>query len=413
MSASLPWQELFARSNTRLKPSAIREILKITRRPGIISFAGGIPDPKLFPFQQLEACQQEVLKFNSVNAYQYGITQGCDELLKEISSYSNSLLRTTETENLLITNGSQQGLDLVARLFINEGDAIAVTRPCYLGALQAFMPMGPQFFEVRCDDNGPIIEDLVLALKAKPKFFYLVPAFQNPTGQSLSIERALKILSLCREAKVPIIEDAAYEGLYYEEIPRSLRSLESEQLVRSNLNYNLHGNVIFLGTFSKVIAPGFRIGWIEAPTEVAKSIIVLKQGSDLHTSSINQLIVAHFLKKYSQEYWQELRKAYKQKRDVMLNLVDSVLGSKLDYFSKPKGGLFVWIEAKAQIDFGELLSTAVDKESVAYVPGAPFFASNPQVNTMRISFATASEEDMAIGVKKIAKLMENAAGSKT
>jgi DNA-binding transcriptional MocR family regulator len=399
---------LYAKSQARLKPSAIREILKITRRPGIISFAGGVPDPKLFPFQQLEAAQQAVLKNNSVTAYQYGISQGCEELVIEIASLATSLERPTQSENILVTNGSQQGLDFVARLFLNEGDSIAVTRPCYLGALQAFAPMNPKFLEVRCDEDGPVLEDLKIALKAKPKFFYLVPAFQNPTGQSVSVHRAKEILTLCRDAKVPIIEDAAYEGLYYEDRPQSLRSLEAVWLADSGLTYNQSGNVIFLGTFSKVIAPGFRIGWIEAPEQVASSLVVIKQGSDLHSSSINQLIVAYFLKNYAQTYWVDLRKAYTRKRDVMLNLVETVLGSQLSYFSRPKGGLFIWIEAKRQLDFGVLLNAAVEQESVAYVPGAPFFASNPQHNSMRISFATASEEEMAIGIKKLSKLMETA-----
>ena len=408
MNAMLSWSALFSKSQSRLKPSAIREILKITRRPGVISFAGGVPDPKLFPYRQLEESLRVVSKEQAVIAYQYGLSQGCDELLTEISNLSNSLKRTTGNENILITNGSQQGLDLIARLFLNEGDPIAVTRPCYLGALQAFAPMDPKFLEVRCDDEGPLLEDLKIALKSSPKFFYLVPAFQNPTGQSVSVARAKEILTLCRAAKVPVIEDAAYDGLYYNERPQSLRELESIWLSENGKSYNQDGNVIFLGTFSKTIAPGFRIGWVEAPEEVSKSLIVLKQGSDLHSSSFNQLVTAHFLKTYATEYWCELRTAYRKKRDVMLGLVESVLKPELDYYSKPKGGLFVWIEAKKKIDFTEMLSAAVEKESVAYVPGAPFFASDPQINAMRISFATASEEEMATGIGKLNKLIKQA-----
>lgn len=405
MNQSLSWPTLFSKSQSRLKPSAIREILKITRRPGVISFAGGVPDPKLFPYKQLEESLRFVSKEQAVMAYQYGLSQGCEELLTEISNLSNSLNRSTNNDNILITNGSQQGLDLIARLFLSEGDPIAVTRPCYLGALQAFAPMDPKFLEVRCDDEGPIIEDLKTALKSNPKFFYLVPAFQNPTGQSVSVTRAKEILSLCRNAKIPVIEDAAYDGLYYSERPRSLRELETEWLKENKKTYDEDGHVIFLGTFSKTIAPGFRIGWVEAPEEVCKSLIVLKQGSDLHSSSFNQLVTAHFLKTYSASYWSELRVAYKRKRDVMLGLVESILKPELDYYSKPEGGLFVWIEAKKRIDFTEMLTAAVEKESVAYVPGAPFFASEPQINAMRISFATASEEEMAIGIGKIHKLM--------
>lgn len=408
MNSNLGWPALFSDSHSRLKPSAIREILKITRRPGVISFAGGVPDPKLFPAQQIEDSIQAVLKNNASNAYQYGISQGCDELLSQIAKLASSLNRPTGNENVLVTNGSQQGLDLVARLFLNEGDPIAVTRPCYLGALQAFAPMNPKFLEVRCDDNGPLLEDLKVALKSNPKFFYLVPSFQNPTGQSVSLERAEAIIQLCRDAKVTIIEDAAYEGLYYSQRPVSFRELEAKWLEQHGVSYNQSGRVIFLGTFSKVIAPGFRIGWVEAPEEVTKSLVVLKQGSDLHSSSINQLVIAHFLENFSSLYWAELRVAYKRKRDVMLELVDSILSPELDYFSKPEGGLFIWIEAKRQIDFSAMLTKAVEQESVAYVPGAPFFASDPQLNSLRISFATASEQEMALGISKIAKLISSA-----
>lgn len=406
MNLNRSWLELFSKSQSRLKPSAIREILKITRRPGIISFAGGVPDPKLFPYKQLEDSQQAILRGNIATAYQYGLSQGCEELIIEIAQLANSLKRPTKNENILITNGSQQGLDLVARLFLNEGDSIAVTRPCYLGALQAFAPMNPNFLEVRCDDNGPLIEDLKIALMSNPKFFYLVPAFQNPTGQSVSIERAKEILLLCRKAKVPVIEDAAYEGLYYEEPPQSLRALEALSLEKEGKAYDSNGNVVYLGTFSKVIAPGFRIGWVEAPEEVARSLVVLKQGSDLHTSSINQLVTAHFIKNHAAAYWSELRTAYKRKRDVMLDLVDTVLAPELSYYSRPMGGLFVWIEAKRDLDFSEMLTIAVEREAVAYVPGAPFFASSPQINSMRISFATASEEEMGIGIRKLLKLIQ-------
>lgn len=405
MSQNLDWSKLFSEAQSRLKPSAIREILKVTRKPGIISFAGGVPDPKLFPYQQLENCLQAVAKNVPQYAYQYGLTQGTEELISDICKLASELGRPTGADNVLITNGSQQGLFLVARLFLEEGDAVAVTRPCYLGALQAFAGLNPRFLEVHCDDDGPRIESLEAALKQKPKYFYIVPAFQNPTGQSVSESRAALVLEVCRKYGVPIIEDAAYEGLYYDELPLSLRALEAQTLQKESANYNDSGNVIFLGTFSKVVAPGFRIGWVEAPDAVAKSLVVLKQAADLHTSSFNQLVLSHFIRNFSETYWAQLRVAYRRKRDVMLDLVEKLLGPELSYHSRPKGGLFVWIEAKRKIDFGALLTKAVEKESIAFVPGAPFFALDPLINTARISFATASEQEMETGIGKLQKLI--------
>lgn len=404
---NLKWENFFAHANSGLKPSAIREILKVTRRPGIISFAGGVPDPVLFPLKELSSSQKRVLDTQALVAYQYGLTQGCEELLSELSLLANELGRTTTVPNLLVTNGSQQGLDLVARLFIDPSDFVAVTRPCYLGALQAFTAMQPKFLEVACDEQGPIIEQLKAALSKNPKFFYLVPSFQNPTGQSVSKERAAEILELCRNAGVPVIEDAAYEGLYYDSRPSSLRELESELLAQKGLNYDTDGRVIYLGTFSKIIAPGFRIGWVEAPARVLEAMVVLKQGSDLHSSPINQLVIADFLKHYSREYWQKLRAEYVKKRDLMLSLVADNLSDKLDYSSHPKGGLFIWMQTSKNLDFTELLKTAVDKYSIAFVPGAPFYASNPVQNTLRVSFATTSPEQMKQGIENLAKLIED------
>lgn len=329
------------------------------------------------------------------------MSQGCEELISQIASLAVTRDRPTSNKNILVTTGSQQGLDLVARLFINNGDRIAVTRPCYLGALQAFAPMNPVFLEVSSDENGPILSELEKALSQSPKFFYLVPAFQNPTGQSVSEERARAIIKMCRQAKVPIIEDAAYEGLFYEQLPKSLRSLETEICN----DYDLDGGIIYLGTFSKVIAPGLRIGWIEAPEEIAKLLVVLKQSSDLHSSTLNQLITADFLIHYAQDYWQFIRQEYVKKRDLMLDLVKSKLGKYLTYHSNPKGGLFIWVETEARFDFSQLLGEAVEKHNVAYVPGAPFFAKDPINNCLRLSFATAKPADMEKGLEAISSLL--------
>jgi DNA-binding transcriptional MocR family regulator len=399
----MDWISKFASSNSRLKPSAIREILKVTRKPGIISFAGGVPDPKLFPYTELRDSQNKIVSESAASAYQYGLSQGSEELLDQICNLAIKLSRPCRIANILITNGSQQGLDLIARLFLEEGDVVAVTRPCYLGALQAFAPMSPDFAEVACDEDGPIITDLESALSKKPKFFYLVPSYQNPTGQSVTVERAKKILNLCRQAGVPIIEDAAYEGLFYDHRPQSLRELEALDFP----DYDQDGNVIYLGTFSKVIAPGFRIGWVEAPIKVTDGLVVLKQSSDLHSSSFNQLIIADFLNRYSEEYWKILRISYRKKRDLMLALVQQYLATHLDYFSEPKGGLFVWGKLTKSIDCSELLKVAVEKYGIAFVPGSPFYAANPDINTLRLSFATASADEMEIGIKQLANLIDS------
>ena len=224
-----------------------------------------------------------------------------------------------------------------------------------------------------------------------------------------SEQRAQKILHLCRQYNVPVIEDAAYEGLYYDQRAKSLRQIEA-QINSDNSDYDSNGHVIYLGTFSKVVAPGFRIGWVEAPKKVIDALIVLKQSSDLHSSSINQLVVADFLKNYSRQYWDNLRLEYAKKRDLMLSLVRQHLADKLDYYSQPKGGLFVWMQSKQDLDFSQLLNLAVEKYNIAFVPGAPFYASNPCNNTLRVSFATASPEQMTHGIKSLAEMMEFQAG---
>lgn len=402
------WQATFSDMHGLMRPSVVREILKLATKPDMFLFGGGLPDPTLLPAASVATATQNILRASPSLALQYGATDGVGELREEIARLATSQGRPSDSHNILVTSGSQQAIDLLAGVFLNPGDAIAITRPCYLGALQIFERYSPRYIEISCDDEGPCLEDVERALSRRPAFFYFVSIFQNPTGATVSRERAEAIVALCHRYDVPIIEDGAYQELFFSERPASLRRVEAEMLAERGQDYETRGRVVFLGTFSKMMAPGLRLGWLEAPQEVTQAAALLKQATDLHTSTINQMIAAEFLREHAERHWHEIRSVYRRRRDAMVEAVDAHLAPWMVSRTDPAGGFFVWVEVDPNIDTMRLLRSAIERQGVIYTPGEPFFALNPASNFMRLSFSNVAEGTIGEGIARLAKVLDAA-----
>lgn len=400
-STPATWEDRFSAKRRLMDDSGIRAILGVASRPGTLSFAGGLPDPKLLPIKYITECADIVLRDHGSAALQYGVADGVERLTERLAKLSRSRGAECSSQNVLPTTGSQQGIDLLANGLLNRGDTIAVTRPTYLGALQIFSAFEPRYLEVSSDDEGPILAEVEAALREKPAFFYLVSIFQNPTGGTISEKRAEAIVRLCHHYDVPIVEDAAYRELFYDEPPVSLRGIESTILRRNDQRYEDNGRVLYLGTLSKVMSPGLRVGWIEAPSAVIRGLACLKQGNDLHSATFNQLIAAEFIERFAEEYWKELRNAYAERRDQAVTSARRHLGPRLVNCTNPKGGFFLWVEVDPNINTTELLANSVENFGVAFAPGAPFFARDPDSNTMRVSFSNLSPIDIERGMRAL------------
>ncbi len=336
-----PWEDRYAHRTQRMGSSTIRELLKLTEQPDIISFAGGLPAPDVFPVEEFAAACDRVLLLHGAQALQYGTTEGYLPLREQIARHTNRYGIQVAPDNILITSGSQQALDLLGRIFINRGDRILVELPTYLGALQAWNAYGAEYVPVPIDKQGMNTDYLENALRTGPKFIYVLPNFQNPSGVTLSLERREILIELADRYGVPIIEDDPYGQLRFEgdHLP-SVVSLDDR--FRQNGGNVYHGNVIYCSTFSKILAPGLRLAWIVAPTEVIRKLVHAKQGADLHTATFNQL-VAHEISRggFLDEHIKLIRKVYRERRDVMLAAMDRHFPPEVDW-TQPAGGLFLW-----------------------------------------------------------------------
>ncbi len=400
------WVKNFASRTQRMQSSTIRELLKISNLPGVISFAGGLPSPDVFPIKRfIESCTS-LLEENGSQALQYGTTEGFMPLREMIAERSARFGIHASPENVLITSGSQQALDLVGKVFIDVGDKILVESPTYLGALQAWKVYGAEFISVDTDEHGMIPESLESKMDQNPKFVYVLPNFHNPMGCTLTKERREKIVEITQKYQVPIIEDDPYGQLRYEgEHLPSLLQIDAER--RGNNTTDYKGNVIYLGTFSKTLAPGLRLAWAIAPKEAILKLVQAKQGSDLHTSTFNQMLACEVCKDgFLDRHIPVIREVYKKRRDLMIELIDEVFPPGVTYI-RPHGGLFLWVTAPPQVDTTELLPIAVEKK-VAFVPGAPFFANGGGHNTMRLNFSNASEEGIRIGMTRLGEVLKQA-----
>lgn len=404
------WDHRYAQRTQRMASSAVRELLKLTESPDIISFAGGLPAPDVFPVDEFAAACERVLREQGALALQYGTTEGYRPLREMIARHTQRYGINITSDNVMITSGSQQALDLIGRIFINRGDRVLVEEPTYLGALQAWNAYGAEYVTVGMDEDGMKPDALESALRSGPKFIYVLPNFQNPTGVTLSLERRIKLIELADRYGVPIIEDDPYGQLRYEgEHIKSVVTLDNE--FRQNGEAGYRGNVIYMSTFSKTLAPGIRLAWVVAPPEVIRKLVQAKQGADLHTATFNQMVayeVAHggFLDRH---IW-HIRRVYGERRNLMLDAMDEFFPAEVSW-TRPKGGLFLWGMLPENMSSAEVLKRAI-AQNVAFVPGAPFHASGGGTNTMRINFSFAAPDKMLIGIERLGKVLREMVAEK-
>ncbi len=395
---AISWAEQFAQRTAAIKSSTIRELLKVTQRPEIISFAGGLPAPELFPVARFQEICSRVLSEKSSAALQYGATEGYTPLRQMIADKLTGMGATVE--NVMITTGSQQALDLVGKLLIDPGDRVLVEAPTYLGALQAFTVYGAQYVSVPIDEDG-LRTDLVEAvLQSHPKFMYVLPNFQNPAWVTLTEGRRHQLVLLSDVYHVPIVEDDPYGELRYEgEALPSLAAIDQENNRRAD---NPFANVIHLGTFSKTLAPGLRLGWIVAAPEVISKLVQLKQGADLHTSTFTQVVAYEVARDgFLEQHIDHIRRVYRERRNVMLDALQEFFPGEVTW-TRPCGGLFLWVTLPEGVNAQELFEMAL-RENVAFVPGDPFFASEDHGRHMRLNFSNADPEHIREGVRRLAR----------
>jgi 2-aminoadipate transaminase len=384
--------------------SVIRELLKLTEQPDIISFAGGLPAPEVFPLQQFREACNYVLDHFGPQSLQYSTTEGYRPLREMIARHTSRFNADATAENILITSGSQQALDFIGRLFVNRGDYIVVESPTYLGALQAWNAYGAQYIAVQADEHGMIVDELEAALRIGPKFIYILPNFQNPSGSTMRLERRQKLVEIADKYGVPIIEDDPYGQLRYEgeHIP-SIVSLDNDYRGPNGGHYA--GNVIYLSTFSKLLAPGLRLGWVIAPPEVITKLVMTKQAADLHTPSFNQYVAYEVAKGgFLDEHVKVIRATYKERRDVMIEMMEEMFPAGVTW-RKPAGGMFLWGILPEGMDAAEVLKRAIEKK-VAFVPGESFHPTGGGMNTMRLNFSYSSPETIREGITRLGETLK-------
>lgn len=384
-----------------MKKSAIRELLKLTKDPEIISFAGGLPAPETFPQEELIGIVKEVIEEDGKLALQYGTTEGDDKLRELIAENYNQEGFNITKDNILITTASQQGLDLLAKVFVNRGDKVLVGLPSYLGGLGAFNAYGAEMVGIKFDEHGMIpqkLEEKLEELKnkgEKPKFIYIIPDFQNPAGVTVPEERRKEIIALARKYDILIVEDSPYKQIRFEgEDQTSFYALDQT------------GHVINLGTFSKIFVPGFRIGWVIAHTDILDKFIMAKQSTDLCTSPFVQKIAAKYIEKgYFKENLKKTIQNYKEKKDVMIAAFEKYMPEGVTW-TNPEGGLFLFVTLPEYMDSEKLFMKAIEKK-VAFVIGSVFHCDGSGKNTMRINFSYVDKEKNVEGVRRLAEVIRN------
>lgn len=398
-----PWDYRYAQRTQRMKASAIRELLKFAEQPDMISFGGGFPAAEVFPVEEFKRACNYVLEHKGAESLQYGGTDGYVPLREMIARHTSAIGIKVDIDNILITTGSQQALDLLGKIFINRGDRILVESPTYLGALQAWNAYGAEYTAVPADENGMQTDRLEEALRIGPKFIYVLPNFQNPTGTTLPLERRQKLVELADRYGVPIVEDDPYGQLRYEGEDLPAVELIDSQMRMSSGNYT--GNVIYLSTFSKILSPGLRLAWAIAPKEVIRKLSLAKQGTDLHTSTFNQ-IVAHEVGQHGfiDRHVKVIQETYRERRNAMLDALEEHMPAGVSW-TKPNGGLFLWVTLPEKIDATEMLQEAIN-EKVAYVPGEFFYPDGSGKNTMRLNFSFCKPEIINEGISRLGKAIK-------
>ncbi|MCP4583320.1 MAG: PLP-dependent aminotransferase family protein [candidate division Zixibacteria bacterium] len=387
------WQ--FARSAVKQKSSIIREILKDSSKPGVINFGGGLPAPELFPLDLIQQSCTNVMREHGKEALQYSLTVGIEKMREVIAwRYKQQGVDVT-TNEIQITGGAQQGLDVIGRVFIEPGAVVLTETPTYLGALQAFSFYGVKYVSVATDGDGAIPEDVEIKIKEhKPRFLYLVSTFQNPTGITISESRREQLVEIAKKYNCPIVDDNPYGEIRFDgEDVTSLKAIGKEYVIQ-------------LGTFSKLISPGLRIGWIASNPHVAPIIERMKQAMDLHTNSFSQYVIADFAAAGHLDKHIELIKAeYGKKRTFMLDMLKKYFSDKATW-TTPEGGLFLWLKLADHISATDMLADAI-KAKVAYVPGKFFYSAEQDDSTMRLNFCNATEENIEEGIKRLASVVNS------
>jgi 2-aminoadipate transaminase len=390
------WEGALAKRTERMQSSVIRELLKVTMLPDVISFAGGLPAPDAFPVRDFRDACSWILEHDPEHALQYGPTEGYaplkDYLIEAMAKYEIPAVR----DNVLFTNGSQQALDFIGRVFLDEGDKIVTGRPTYLGAIQAWDVYGPQYVPVPLDDHGMRMDELERALEANPgvKFIYVLPNFHNPAGTTLPRDRRLKLVDLAAKHGAFIVEDDPYGELRYEgEDITPIFAMHKE-------------NTIYLSTFSKTLSPGIRLGWIVAPERIMKRLIQAKQGADLHTSTLIQYLACDICQRgLLRAHVRRVRNIYRERRDAMLNAMEKLFPPTVAW-TRPQGGLFLWARLPEGMDTDELLKVAV-QEKVAFVPGRAFYPGGDGGRCcMRLNFSYSEPDIIEEGIGRLGRAIE-------
>lgn len=379
----------FAKRMSYIKASEIREILKVTEQDDIISFAGGLPAPELFPIDEINEVNQIVLKEAGTKALQYTTTEGYAPLRDWIAKRMNDRLGTSfNKDNILITHGSQQGLDLSGKVFLDDGDIVLCESPTYLAAISAFKSYGCDFIEIPTDEDGMNMTVLgeILSTVQNIKLIYVIPTFQNPTGRTWSLERRKQLAELSARYGIAVVEDNPYGELRFEgEFLPSVKSFDKE------------GNILCTGSFSKIFCPGFRIGWIAGDKEIIRKYVLVKQGTDLQCNTIAQMTIAEYLKRYDiDKHIGKIVEVYRRRRDIAIQCIERYFPEEIK-FTNPKGGLFTWIELPKGISARDVLIKCIEQK-IAFVPGGSFYPTNNKENTFRINFSNMPEEKIEKGL---------------
>jgi len=395
------WSNRYAHRTKGMGSNMVRELLKWAANPDLISFAGGLPAPEVFPVERFREAAQTVLTESGPQSLQYSPTEGCSRLREMIVRHASRYGMAVQTENVLITSGSQQALDLIGKVFLNPGDRIIVEQPSYLGALQAWNIYQADFVGVPMDEEGMQAQTLKSAMRSGPKFLYALPNFQNPTGVTLSLRRREQLVEIADHYGVPIIEDDPYGQLRFEgEHIAPIFVLDA----RARGDDPNGSNVIYLSTFSKTLAPGLRLGWVIAPAEVIQKLVQAKQGADLHTGTFVQMVAYEIARDgFLDGHIDHIRSVYRVRRDAILAALEKHMPEGVRW-TKPEGGLFIWTFLPDTVDTAEILKEAIE-QGVTFVPGTAFYTDGTGKNTMRLNFSNATPEDIDEGIGRLGRAL--------
>ncbi len=386
----------YSKAMEAIKPSDIREILKLTANPEVISFAGGVPDPDLFPIEALKKATDEVFEKSARRALQYGTTEGFLPLREKIIAMMKERGIDADPDQLLLVTGAQQGIEFAGKVFLNPGDAVLCESPSYSGAVNAYLPYLPKFIEVPTNDDGISVEAMakILEMEEKPRLIYVIPNFQNPAGRSWTTETRIKFMELMEKYDIPIVEDDPYGNLIFEgETPPSLKSMDKK------------GNVIYLGSFSKILCPGLRTGWICAREDILRKFVVVKQCADIHSNSLAQEIIATYLEHNDiNEQIEKIKQLYRHRKDLMIAAIEKYFPAECKY-TNPNGGMFIWVEMPDGFNTRDILKDAL-AEKVAFIPGGGFFPAEENEKCFRLNFSTMHDDRIEEGIKRLGRILQ-------